>query len=126
MVFDLPKYSEANNGDGVIDAGETVALGFTLRNRWGMSRDTLVTVDTYSEAGLPCKYVQFSADGETWGESAVMNYGSVGTYSTQDCGKIQDGEFILDWEHPFLMRVTKDCPNDYILKVNVRISAKMG
>ena len=126
MVFDLPKYSEANNGDGVIDAGETVALGFTLRNRWGMSRDTLVTVDTYSEAGLPCNYVQFSADGETWGESAVMNYGSVGTYSTQDCGKIQDGEFILDWEHPFLMRVTKDCPNDYILKVNVRISAKNG
>lgn len=126
MVFDLSKYSEANNGDGVIDAGETVALGFTLRNRWGMSRDTLVTVDTYSEAGLPCKYVQFSADGETWGESAVMNYGSVGTYSTQDCGKIQDGEFILDWEHPFLMRVTKDCPNDYILKVNVRISAKNG
>lgn len=126
MVFDLPKYSEANNGDGVIDAGETVALGFTLRNRWGMSRDTLVTVDTYSEAGLPCNYVQFSADGETWGESAVMNYGSVGTYSTQDCGKIRDGEFILDWEHPFLMRVTKDCPNDYILKVNVRISAKNG
>ncbi len=126
MVFDLSKYSEANNGDGVIDAGETVALGFTLRNRWGMSRDTLVTVDTYSEAGLPCKYVQFSADGETWGESAVMNYGSVGTYSTQYCGKIQDGEFILDWEHPFLMRVTKDCPNDYILKVNVRISAKNG
>lgn len=126
MVFDLSKYSEANNGDGVIDAGETVALGFTLRNRWGMSRDTLVTVDTYSEAGLPCNYVQFSADGETWGESAVMNYGSVGTYSTQDCGKIQDGEFILDWEHPFLMRVTKDCPNDYILKVNVRISAKNG
>lgn len=126
MVFDLPKYSEANNGDGVIDAGETVALGFTLRNRWGMSRDTLVTVDTYSEAGLPCNYVQFSADGETWGESAVMNYGSVGTYSTQDCGKIQDGEFILDWERPFLMRVTKDCPNDYILKVNVRISAKNG
>lgn len=126
MVFDLSKYSEANNGDGVIDAGETVALGFTLRNRWGMSRDTMVTVDTYSEAGLPCNYVQFSADGETWGESAVMNYGSVGTYSTQDCGKIQDGEFILDWEHPFLMRVTKDCPNDYILKVNVRISAKNG
>lgn len=126
MVFDLSKYSEANNGDGVIDAGETVALGFTLRNRWGMSRDTMVTVDTYSEAGLPCKYMQFSADGETWGESAVMNYGSVGTYSTQDCGKIQDGEFILDWEHPFLMRVAKDCPNDYILKVNVRISAKNG
>lgn len=126
MVFDLSKYSETNNGDGVIDAGETVALGFTLRNRWGMSRDTMVTVDTYSEAGLPCNYVQFSADGETWGESAVMNYGSVGTYSTQDCGKIQDGEFILDWERPFLMRVTKDCPNDYILKVNVRISAKNG
>ena len=33
--------SEKNNGDGVIDAGEVLALGFEVRNRWGMSKDTI-------------------------------------------------------------------------------------
>ena len=65
--------SEKNNGDGVIDAGETLALGFTLRNRWGMSRDTLVTVDARSGADLDNPYVEFSADGVQWSSSAQVN-----------------------------------------------------
>ena len=120
--------SEKNNGDGVIDAGEILALGFTLRNRWGMSADTVVTVDTLSEAGLACPYVQFSADGETWGSSAGVNYGSVGTYSTQDAGKVMTGEGTdavwTGWEKPIYVKVSPDCPNDYIVRVNVSVSAK--
>ena len=37
-IFDtegLPNDAGLNNGDGTIDAGETLALGVTLRNRWG-------------------------------------------------------------------------------------------
>ena len=120
--------SEKNNGDGVIDAGEILALGFTLRNRWGMSADTVVTVDALSEAGVACPYVQFSADGETWGSSAGVNYGSVGTYSTQDAGKVMTGEGTdavwTGWEKPIYVKVSPDCPNDYIVKVNVSVSAK--
>ena len=120
--------SEKNNGDGVIDAGEILALGFTLRNRWGMSADTVVTVNALSEAGLACPYVQFSADGETWGDSAGVNYGSVGTYSTQDAGKVMTGEGTdavwTGWEKPIYVKVSPDCPNDYIVKVNVSVSAK--
>ena len=120
--------SEKNNGDGVIDAGEILALGFTLRNRWGMSADTVVTVDALSEAGLACPYVRFSADGETWGSSAGVNYGSVGTYSTQDAGKVMTGEGTdavwTGWEKPIYVKVSPDCPNDYIVKVNVSVSAK--
>ena len=120
--------SEKNNGDGVIDAGEILALGFTLRNRWGMSADTVVTVDALSEAGVACPYVQFSADGETWGDSAGVNYGSVGTYSTQDAGKVMTGEGTdavwTGWEKPIYVKVSPDCPNDYIVRVNVSVSAK--
>ena len=120
--------SEKNNGDGVIDAGEILALGFTLRNRWGMSADTVVTVNALSEAGVACPYVQFSADGETWGDSAGVNYGSVGTYSTQDAGKVMTGEGTdavwTGWEKPIYVKVSPDCPNDYIVKVNVSVSAK--
>ncbi len=120
--------SEKNNGDGVIDAGEILALGFTLRNRWGMSADTVVTVDALSEAEIPCPYVQFSADGETWSSSAGVNYGSVGTYSTQDAGKVMTGEGTdavwTGWEKPIYVKVSPDCPNDYIVRVNVSVSAK--
>ena len=40
-----------DNDDGYVDAGDTLELGFVLRNRWGMSRDTVVTLDTRSWLG---------------------------------------------------------------------------
>ena len=117
-----------NNGDGVIDAGEVLALGFEVRNRWGMSKDTVVKVDALSPAGTPCPYVQFSADGVNWSSSASVDYGSVGTYSTQDAGRVMDGEGTnavwVGWENPLYVKVSPDCPNDYMVAVNVTITAK--
>lgn len=105
-----------NNGDGVIDAGETVALGLTLRNRWGMSDDTVVTIDAKSGAGIADPYIKIINPG--------VNYGSVGTYSTGDCGKIYTDELLTGWENPFYIQISKDCPNDYIFTLNVNISCK--
>ena len=106
----------ANNGDGVIDAGETVALGLTLRNRWGMSDDTVVTIDAKSNAGIADPYIKII--------NPSVNYGSVGTYSTGDCGKIYTDELLTGWENPFYIQISKDCPNDYIFTLNVNISCK--
>lgn len=111
-LFDLAKYGDENNGDGVIDAGETIALGFTLRNRWGKADEATVTVSCNSP------YVSF--------EQSSIDYGSVGTYSTQDCGLVKDGEYITDLKNPFLMHVSKDCPNDYILTLSVSVTYKNG
>ena len=107
-----------NNGDGVIDAGETVALGLTLRNRWGMSDDTVVTIDAKSGAGIADPYIKII--------NPSVNYGSVGTYSTGDCGKIYTDELLAGWENPFYIQISKDCPNDYIFNLNVNISCKNG
>ena len=116
-LFDDPKYSEKNNGDGVIDAGETVALGLTLRNRWGMSKNTLVTVDTKSSAsGMEDPYITI--------HNPTVNYDSVGTYSTQDCGKVYTDELWTGWEDPFLITVSEDCPNDYRFTLNVTVTCE--
>lgn len=115
-VFDDPKYSVNNNGDGVIDAGETIALGLVIRNRWGMSENTLVTIDTLSQAGLSDPYFTI--------KNPTVNYGSVGTYSTQDCGKVYTDELFTGWENPFLIEVSKDCPNDYRFTLNVTITCE--
>lgn len=112
-IFDDPKYSANNNGDGVIDAGETIALGLTLRNRWGMSENTMVTIDTLSQTGIADPYITI--------QNPTVDYGSVGTYSTKNCGEVYtDGE-LTGWENPFLITVSEDCPNNYRFTLNVTI-----
>lgn len=116
-IFDDPAFSEVNNGDGVIDAGETIALGLTLRNRWGKSENTVVTIDTVSSiSGKADPYITIEND--------TVNYGSVGTYSTQDCGKIYTDGVFTGWENPFFLTVSEDCPNDYRFTVNVTITCE--
>ena len=117
-LFDTKGFAQdeagVNSGEGVIDAGETIALGLTLRNRWGMSKDTIVTLDTKSVAGIDDPYITLL--------NPSVNYGSVGTYSTQDCGRIYTDELLTGWEDPFYIRVAPNCPNDYIFRLNVTIS----
>ena len=107
-----------NTGDGAVDSGETLALGLTLRNQWGMSENTVVKIDTLSPAGIADPYITILND--------TVNYGSVGTYSTQDCGRIYTDEIITGWENPFYVKVADNCPNDYIVTVNVTITAENG
>lgn len=104
-----------NNGDGVIDAGETIALGLTLRNRWGRGDDLTVTLDTLSMAGIPDPYITL--------HNPTVDYDSIGTYSTQDAGRIYTGELFTGWEKPFYITVAPDCPNDYIFTLNATIPA---
>ncbi len=121
-LFDTQGLSEdvagANNGDGVIDAGETIALGFTLRNRWSISKNTIVTIDTKSNAGISDPYITIV--------NPSINYGSVGSYSTADCGKIYTDELHTGWENPFIIKIAENCPNDYIVKVNVHLQCENG
>lgn len=121
-LFDTKGFTQdeagVNSGEGVIDAGETIALGLTLRNRWGMSKDTIVKIDTLSVAGVPDPYITILND--------TVNYGSVGTYSTQDCGRIYTDELLTGWEDPFYIRIAPNCPNDYIFRLNVTISCGNG
>ena len=114
-IFDSPNLSTKNNGDGVIDAGETIALGLTLRNRWGMSKNTLVTIDTLIN-DISDPYIEIL--------NPTVDYGSIGTYSTGDCGKIYTDELFTGWKNPFLIKIADDCPNDYQFTLNVNITYK--
>ncbi|MBQ3612333.1 MAG: S8 family serine peptidase [Firmicutes bacterium] len=111
---------DKNNGDGIIDAGETIALGFTLKNRWGMSKDTVVSIDATNEAGVKNPYVTFLNND--------INYKSIGTYSESDSGKLysEDGEMWNGWEKPFYIKIADNCPNDYSVTLNVTITYKNG
>ena len=118
LVFDDKSLSEKNNGDGVIDAGETVALAFTLRNRWGAAKDVTLSLDAKSQAGIDCPYIRFLTNN--------VNYGNVGTYASIDYGKTKEGEFVtgVDADKSLLVKIADDCPNDYIIALNLTVTAK--
>ena len=118
LVFDDKSLSEKNNGDGVIDAGETVALAFTLRNRWGAAKDVTLSLDARSQAGIDCPYIEFLTNN--------VNYGNVGTYASIDYGKTKEGAFVtgVDADKSLLVKLADDCPNDYIIALNITVTAK--
>lgn len=118
LVFDDKSLSDQNNGDGVIDAGETVALAFTLRNRWGAAKDVTLSLDAKSQAGIDCPYIQFLTNN--------VNYGNVGTYASIDYGKTKEGTFVtgVDAGKSLLVKIADDCPNDYIIALNITVTAK--
>ena len=111
-------YLDSNNGNGVIDAVETIALGMTLKNRWGMSENTIVHIDATNESGVANPYVTFLNNN--------INYESVGTYSENDSGKLysDDGEMWTGWEKPFYIYIDKNCPNEYTVTLNVTITCE--
>lgn len=130
-IFDTAGYSadsenltagaaSINNEDGIVDAGEIIALGMTLRNRWGMSENTVVTIDATSEAGVANPYVTFLNNS--------ISYDSIGTYSESDSGKFydEDGDQWIGWENPFYIKVAENCPNEYTITLNVTITYENG
>lgn len=118
LVFDDKSLSDQNNGDGVIDAGETVALSFTLRNRWGAAKDVTLSLDAKSQADIDCPYIEFLTNN--------VNYGNVGTYASIDYGKTKEGTFVtgVDADKSLLVKIADDCPNDYIIALNITVTAK--
>ena len=118
LVFDDKSLSDQNNGDGVIDAGETVALAFTLRNRWGAAKDVTLSLDAKSQADIDCPYIEFLTNN--------VNYGNVGTYASIDYGKTKEGTFVtgVDADKSLMVKIADDCPNDYIIALNITVTAK--
>lgn len=115
-LLDSEELSEKNNGDGVIDAGETVNIAPVLRNRWGMSKDTVITIDSIvsSATGLENPYVEIITDS--------VNYGGVGTYSTKDA-LTRDGSIVTGCDLPLVIKIADNCPNDYLINLNVKTTA---
>lgn len=117
-LFDDETFSSGNNGDGVIDAGETINIGTILRNRWGMSKNTVVKIDALSSEGVANPYVKIL--------TGSVNFDGVGTYSTKDNLTRNDSGAYTGVENPLVVKISKDCPNDYLINLNVTITFGNG
>lgn len=120
-IFDNVEFSDVNNGDGVVDAGETIHLAVELQNRGGVAKDINVTIDTIrsGDEDITDPYFTFVND--------TMSLSDIGTYSVRDGNKIYDeNNNVIDTENHFEIIVSEDCPNEYICDFNINFTYRNG
>lgn len=106
-IDDSASIHENNNGNGIIDAGETVRLYVALHNRGGVASNVQVTADVIRGEGVVDPYFTFV--------NSTMELSDIGTYSVRESG-----------DKYFEILVSPDCPNDYLTVFNIRFTYENG
>ncbi len=106
-IDDSTSINAANNGNGVIDAGETVHLYISLHNRGGVATDVNVTIDVIRGENVVDPYFTFT--------NPTMTLSDIGTYSVRESG-----------DKYFEIKVSADCPNDYLADFNIHYTYTNG
>lgn len=117
-IFDTPDISEKNNGDGIVQPGETIAFAVGLRNQWGAATDVAVTINATSDGGVNNPYVTFDNGNE-------MPIDDVGTFGKQNNGYIYDEHgTVVGVNNPIKVTISEDAPNDANITFNINYHAK--
>jgi alpha-tubulin suppressor-like RCC1 family protein/subtilisin family serine protease len=117
-LFDKETVAEGNDGDGVVDAGETVEIAMVIRNHWGKADNVEVKIDTKASGGMVDPYVTLLTD--------TVNYGAVGNFAIDDNGLIYENDVVTGVNLPFKFKAATNTPNDHIVPINVTITARNG
>ena len=118
-LFDEVAQGDGNDGDGRVDAGESVELAIVIRNRWGKAENVVATLSTPSGASAADPYVTF--------QTASVNYGAVGSFNKDDNGiEYDEGLLVTGVRNPFVFSVDANTPNNHIIPFTLTMTAKNG
>lgn len=113
-LFDSPSIDPANDGDGIIDAGETIEMGIVLRNQWGMAGD--VTIKASGMNGvLADTNVEWLVD--------EISVDDIGTFNEQNNGFVYDNDEFVAVSNPIRFKVTEDTINDTNIIIDLSVTA---
>lgn len=119
-IFDNVEFSDKNNGNGIIDAGETIRIGVELRNIGGVASDVNVTIDTIrnGDASITDPYFNIT--------TGAITLSDIGTYSVRNGGYVYENGMIVGVQNYFEVVVADNCPNDYRCVFNVNYNYTNG
>lgn len=118
-AFDSEDISKTNNGDGIIQPGETIDLAIGLRNQWGAAKNVTITVNATTN-GIDNQYVEFVSDKE-------VGIDDIGSFGTQNNGfKYNESKTVVGVEHPIRVKIKDNAPNDLNIQFNINYKAKNG
>lgn len=107
-----------NDGDGIMDAGEIIDLGFTVRNQWGQTGEITVTADAISDAGVANPYVTFNTPSVT--------LASAGTFAATDNGYVRDDGYLTSVTNPITFTLAQNTPNDAEIRIRLTATTTNG
>lgn len=109
-TFDGEFIDPVNNGNDVVDAGETIRLGLEMKNKGGVAKNVKLSISTMRAGGVEDMYVKPIVSETT--------FPRIGTYSIQDGGFIRDDENnVVDVTNYVSLKINDHTPNDYICDV---------
>lgn len=119
-IFDNVEFSGKNNGNGIIDAGETIRIGVELRNIGGVASNVNVTIDTKrgGDASITDPYFNIT--------TSAITLSDIGTYSVRNGGYVYENGMIVGVQNYFEVVVADNCPNDYLCEFNVNYNYTNG
>lgn len=118
-TFDSENFDPANNGNDVVDAGETIRLGIEMKNKGGVAKNVKLSISTMREGGVEDFYVKPIVSETT--------FPKIGTYSIQDGGFIRDDENnVVDVKNYVSLKINDHTPNDYICDIYLNWSWENG
>jgi len=107
-----------NDGDAIIDAGETVDLGVLIRNQWGLTGNITVKADAVSIGGVPNPYITFITD--------EVTLQPAGTFSEVNNGFVYDDSYLSAIGDPIRFTVAANTPNDTEICINLTVTTTNG
>lgn len=118
FALDNTDLSDKNDGDRIIDAGETIDLGIAIRNQWGKTGDISIKADAISDGGVANTYVEFIKDS--------IKLDPAGSFSETNNGFVwNDGE-LESVSNPIQLKISPDTPNDTQIKINLTVTTTNG
>lgn len=118
FALDNTETSSSNDGDRIMDAGETVELGVALRNQWGKTTNITVTANALSDAGVENPYVTF--------KKASIELEPIGAYSEGDNDFLWDDGYLYAVGNPITFTLSPDTPNDAEIRINLTVTTRNG
>lgn len=119
-IFDSSDISDKNNGDGIVQPGETIDFAVGLRNQWGAATDAYITINATSNGGVDNPYVTFDNGNE-------VRIPDVGTFGRQNNGFVYSEEgTVISVSSPLRVTIAENAPNDANISFNINYHAKNG
>lgn len=118
FLMDSKDIDPANDGDAIIDAGETIDLGVLVRNQWGLTGDITVKADAVSVGGVANPYIEFITD--------EVTLQPAGTFQEVNNGFVYDDSLLVGIDNPIRFKVSPETPNDAEICVNITVTTTNG
>ena len=118
VKLDSTDISEINNGDGIIQPGETVGLGISIWNKWGAASDVNVKIEAVGADGKANPYVEVL--------DKTASFGDIPSSSGADNGFVRDSEGVKGVSKPIRIKVNDNAPNDGKMTFKITVTAKNG